>query len=345
MTEPHPTAPADDAAVATNLVATALAGLEAEPRDYEVVDVTDAGGGRGVFSRVWRVGLRWARPGLGPASLVVKTPVAGPNGDAARANGAYRREALAYRRLLRQSRVGHPRCYLVQARGDDASFVLEDLADHRAVDQLQGLDADDAGVVVDALGRLHRQWQGQAELDRIDVRRSVPSSIGRQTLEAGLKALDERWADRLPQGTRSAFAALVADADELARRFSEAGPVTLCHGDPRADNLVFAPSGPVVLFDWQQLAIQFGVADVAWLLATSLRPEVRRAAEADLVERYGATATRYRLGLVLPGMAVLALAQRRTDGERTERMVATSLSRIGSAIADHQPLRAGSPRG
>ncbi|MFV0256905.1 MAG: phosphotransferase [Acidimicrobiales bacterium] len=345
MTDPHFTVPDDEARVATDLVATALAGLEAESADYEVVGVEDAAGGRGVFSRVSRVRLRWRRPGTGPGSLVVKMSVAGPNGDAARAGGAYRREALAYRRLLRRSRVGHPRCYLVQARGDDASFVLEDLGDHRAVDQLDGLDVDDAATVVDALGRLHRQWQDQAELDRIDVRRSVPSSIAPATLEAGLRALDERWADRVPAETRSAYAALVADADDLVRAFSEAGPVTLCHGDPRADNLVFAPSGPVVLFDWQQLAVQFGAADIAWLLATSLTPEVRRAAEADLLERYGTPTARYRLGLVLPGMAVLALAQRRTDRERTERMVATSLNRIGSAIRDHQPLRAGSPPG
>jgi hypothetical protein len=134
----------------------------------------------------------------------------------------------------------------------------------------------------------------------------------------------------------------------------------LCHGDPRADNLVFRESGSrekgnretagrqatdrpaaghqptdqVVLFDWQQMAIQFGEADVAWLAATSLDVEVRRRTERDLVEGYGGSFDRYRLGLALPGLTVLLLAQREATTERTGRFIATSLQRIGAAIAD-----------
>ena len=80
-----------------------------------------------------------------------------------------------------------------------------------------------------------------------------------------------------------------------------------------------------MLFDWQQIAVQFGEADLAWLMATSLDPEVRRAGHEDLVGAYGADIDRLRLGFVLPGLAALMLAQRTADHPRTRRFIATSL--------------------
>ena len=120
------------------------------------------------------------------------------------------------------------------------------------------------------------------------------------------------------------------------------GGQTLCHGDPRADNVVFAEDDRAVLFDWQQMAVQFGEADLAWLLSTSTTPETRRDVEADVIASYAlargqnaaTTWERYRLGMVLPGLAVLFLAQRETADERTEQLIATSLERIGIAVDD-----------
>ena len=117
-------------------------------------------------------------------------------------------------------------------------------------------------------------------------------------------------------------------------RFTDASGATLCHGDPRADNLAFDRAGAPVVFDWQQLAVQLPEADLAWLAATSLTVETRRAVERDLVAGYGTTMDRYRLGFVLPGLAVLLLAQREIDSDRTAAFVAASLHRIATAVSD-----------
>ncbi|MDH3680578.1 MAG: ecdysteroid 22-kinase family protein [Acidimicrobiia bacterium] len=316
-----------------------------------VGEPTDANRGRGVFSRVVRVELYWpGGPLEAPASVVIKTPAPGPNGAAAISSGACSREALAYRRVLPASPVPFPHPYLVSTAGESASFVLEDLRRHRHVDQLDGLAPDDAASVAEQLARLHRHWSTSSDLQRLGVRRATPGALSPAALTAGLNALRLRWADA-SGGVIRAYEELVANRTELVTAFADARPLTLCHGDPRADNLAFRAGGDAVLYDWQQIAVQFGGADLAWLTATSLTPHLRRTIERDLLSHYRTSAGElgwddYRLGFVLPGLAVLLLAQREPTDRRSERFVATSVARIGTALDDLDVarIRAGSPR-
>ncbi len=306
------------------------------PDGWRLVGMDDAAGGRGVFSRVLRVRLAWTDGADGPGSVIVKLPAAGPNGDAARASGAYRREALAYRQLLPGTPVATPAVHHVRLVDDDVSLVLEDLGAERAVDQMEGLSPNDALSVGLELTRLHHHWRRSPRLTGLAIRRSTPAALPAEALDAGLTALRQRWSADVDADQRRAFDDLVAARPAVVDAFGAAGPPTLCHGDPRADNLVFRDPDRAVLFDWQQVAIQFGAADLAWLAATSLRPDVRRATEPTLLAECDTPIDRYRLGLVLPGLAVLLLAQRRATDRRTERFIATSLTRIGQALVDHE---------
>lgn len=317
-----------------------------------VLALADANRGRGVFSRVVRVTLGWPVGAVaGPATVVIKSPAPGPNGAAAISSGACQREALAYRRVLPASPVPFPHPFLVTTSGDAASFVLQDLGDHRHVDQIEGLGADDAAAVAEQLARLHRHWRARPDLHRLGVRRATPGGLDPAALAAGLDALRGRWADAAGPGLR-AYEALVARRPGLVAAFADARPLTLCHGDPRADNLAFERGGAAVLYDWQQIGVQFGGADLAWLAATSLTPPRRRSLERDLLDHYRAAGGElgwddYRLGFVLPGLAVLLLAQREPADERAERFIATSVARIGTALDDLEVarIRVGSPPG
>lgn len=315
------------------------------PDGPSVSGIEDVNRGRGVFSTVVRVGLVWppapdrSRDGRAsddrPATVVAKLPVDGPNGDAARKAGAYRREALAYHELLDGIDVDVPICHHAETdEHDGAAFLLEDLGPARAVDQLDGLDPDDAMAVADALARLHRPWQQDSRLQAIPIRSATVAGLPTDALARGVDVVRSRWADTLTEAEQARFAQLVDLHPVLAERFALAGPVTLCHGDPRADNLVFRDDGRAVLFDWQQIAVQFGEADLAWLTATSLDPAIRRTCERDLVAANGGDFDRYRLGFALPGLAVLLLAQRELTTEREVRFVATSLKRIITAVDD-----------
>ena len=303
-----------------------------------VVRIERIGVDRGVFSRVHRVELD---AGPEPPSVVVKEPDPGPNGAAAAATGAYRREALSYRSLLPSTPVAAPACHLVEEDDDGrVTLVLEDLSHRRAVDQLDGLQPDDAFAVAEQLAAMHASWGSSRELATLAVRRSAPSALEPAALEQG-RVLLEQW-PQVDAPWRRTLGDLLARRPALVEAFTAAGPLTLCHGDPRADNVVFRADGTAVLFDWQQVAIQFPEADLAWLAATSLEPEVRRQIERDLVEAHASTLghdpgpawERYRLGMVLPGLAVLMLVQRQVEGPRARELVSTSVRRILTATTD-----------
>jgi hypothetical protein len=296
---------------------------------WQVDSMTDVGAGRGVFSAVVRVEISG-----GPASsIVVKVPDPGPNGAAARAMGAYEREALVYATLLDDGPPAHPVCHLV-SRDDErgAAFVLEDLSPHRAVDQGDGLDVEDARLVIHQLAALHHRFAPSARV--LPVRHSTPTGFESTALERGLEAA----ADYVEGPTLRVLHRMVERHDRLVTAFATASGATLCHGDPRADNVAFGPQG-AILFDWQQVAIQLGEADVAWLHATSLTVETRRRHERQLVADYQDLTRcdgfdRYRLGMVLPGFAVLLLAQRQASDPRTAAFIATSVQRIAQALED-----------
>ncbi len=336
------------------------------PGRFQIQRLTDVNRGRGAFSVVVRAELAHNDdahhsisqdlgpvPGSGsatsrPTSVVAKLPVDGPNGEAAASGGAYAREALAYRSIVKRSPVRTPALYAVQQpTASSTLLLLEDLSRFRAADQIDGLAVEDALAVADSLRRLHQAWQEPDRLADLAVRRNTVAGFAPEGLERGLKALESKWAHEVSEQQRASFSRLVRARQRLVDRF-EAETPTLCHGDPRADNLAFddggvrplpgetsaAEAGAVILYDWQQLAVQFGEADLAWLAATSLTAPVRRALDEPLIAAYGGDMDRYRLGFALPGLAVLMLAQREFPTERARRFVSVSLQRIATAIDD-----------
>lgn len=323
------------ASVVAPIVA-AVFGDDVEPASVENID-----GGRGVFSHVVRCRLQSQDSSRElPKTVAIKWLRDNANGASAMSSGAASREVLAYERLLPATpTVSAPRCFGVGAdsRGRPA-LVLEDLSEERWSDQLDGLSPHDLRLVTAELICLHEQWAGAAELDTLEVRRSTPSNLPVEGIANGLRAL-EGW-DVAPDHVEALQRLADVRTAAVAAFVGEKAP-TLCHGDPRADNVAFRHNR-AVLFDWQQLAVQFGESDLAWLLATSATPDVRRQVESDIVASYAlarnqdaaTTWRRYAVGMVLPGLAVLFLAQRTADDERTQRFIATSVQRIAIAVDD-----------
>ena len=316
---------------ADEAVAVAVEVLGDAAKDFHAVRI---GADRGVFSSVWHLSRR--RPVSGPfPSVVVKMPKSGANGDAARQSGAYEREEQAYRSLLFPE-LPTPACFGIVATANGPAFVLDDLTGLRFVDQLDGLDLPSVEAVVDALGTCHHLIDPTIARD-LGVRHVTPTTFDRSALQRGLRSL--------PLAAVPVFEALLERADEAIDSFASLVDPVLCHGDPRADNVAFTSEvdGSVaLLYDWQQIALQAGEADLAWLLATSVPSTIRARMEPVVIARYAqitgrhpeAVAQRYQTSMVLPGLAVLLLAQRTAAGRMAD-VVAASLERIGAAVRDH----------
>jgi len=306
--------------------------------ETRIGSITPIDQGRGVFSHVMRAEL-----GGAPSSVAVKLLKFDANGAAAITSGAVDREILAYQHVLPTTPgVSAPELFGVSIDDRDLpALVLQDLSSFRHADQVEGLSNADLRAVAVELTALHTAWAGRPELADLTVRRSAPAHLPPVGIERGVALLDTRWSD-VSGERRSALQALSAHRHDAVEIFVSEGETTLCHGDPRGDNVAFDHDGRAVLFDWQQMAIQFGEADVSWLLATSVDRDTRRSAEGDVLASYAmarhqdaaTTWRRYVVGMTLPGLAVLLLAQRDVDDERSERFIRTSIERIADAIID-----------
>jgi hypothetical protein len=128
-------------------------------------------------------------------------------------------------------------------------------------------------------------------------------------------------------------------------------PFSVIHGDYRLDNLMFAPDGDdVAALDWQTTMVGHPLRDVAYFLSLSLRPEVRRAHEKDLVAEYHRELVRhgvrdfsledcvdgYRTGM-LQGPLITTLGCVFSTTERTpdgDAMFLSMITRSCTAIRD-----------
>lgn len=176
--------------------------------------------------------------------------------------------------------------------GRGFTLVLGDVTEGGATAGRPGdaIDVEQAGHVVDLLARLHaKHWEDPA-LDRQlawlagPVRRledGLGTALAVPLMRRGLARAGAAVPERL-----HAPALRYARGRRQAMQVLAAGPRTLVHHDCHAGNLFWRDGRPGLL-DWQLVRTGEGVGDVAYLLATALTPEGRRAAERDLVRRYG----------------------------------------------------------
>jgi hypothetical protein len=111
-----------------------------------------------------------------------------------------------------------------------------------------------------------------------------------QTYRASLAPTFDGLADVFTK-SRRALAERVADALTPILEENHHRPLTVCHGDFRADNLFYGPAAGdtgLSVIDWQIMCRSRGVFDVAYHLSQSVTPGTRRAIEGDVLREYHA---------------------------------------------------------
>ena len=180
-----------------------------------------------------------------------------------------------------------PRRYYSDADGERVVLLLEDLRGGRQGDVLAGCSIDDAALVLEELARFHARWWGE---------RAPRNGFGRLTRDG------RQWQDRYERQVETflerhegrAPAEVSTLASRLQPRLAEVAetlygrPRALTHGDLHLDNVLFDARGPgsVAVLDWQTVAVGTPAWDVTLFVVDSLSVEDRRAAEAELRDRY-----------------------------------------------------------
>jgi hypothetical protein len=252
-------------------------------RDCQVL-----GAAVGFLDGLARPRLRYDHDEAGaPASVIVKLPATDAAfrqaGDALH---AYQREILFYRHVAPRAPLRLARCYYNPPARPPGGLPpgAGEPGPADAGDQMAGLSPAQVEAAVRTIARFHARWREAPELHALDW---MPANNG---------DFAARYCQTWSHFVGQVGALLSRPALELGHRVSEhfellqdrlAQPShTICHGDCRADNLLFddlAGPDPVVVLDWQLAIRGKGIFDVARLIAGSLRPEDRVKVERDLL--------------------------------------------------------------
>lgn len=259
------------------------------------VRAENIGEGTGIFGEIARLELRTeGGDGSAPGSVVAKmacTETA--NLEVALQLGIYDRELAFFAEIAPTTSLRVPACH-VSRRSDDGRFVLilEDLTgEYEVGDQVVGASADQAEAVIDALAPFHAQWWEHPDLESMTwlpvpdapVYEAAVPNIYR----AGLPVLEADWADRVsPEAIRLAFDVEPVFVDLMHR--TATGPATVIHTDTRLDNIFFSRADPhdIAFIDFQLALRGRGVADIAYLIGTSVRRDDARANWEGLLRRW-----------------------------------------------------------
>lgn len=285
------TGPAETAADLTPAWLTAALGLDGA----RVTAVEAAPIGTGQVSQTLRLALSYDVPGGLPRTLVAKIASPDPSSRAAaRLVRTYEIEAGFYSVLApRLPAAAVPSCRFAAHDPDTDAYtvLLEDVAGARPGDQLAGLTVEETASAVRELAVLHAAaWEDPvlAELPWLDHDDPEFRSFTAALVTSMYEGFRERYGDRIPAESLALIEAFLPSLEKYLAPYDT--PVSLIHGDFRADNLLFGPPRPVIL-DWQTCARGPAVADLSYFLSSSLPTSQRAAHEESLVRLYHDTLT------------------------------------------------------
>ena len=256
--------------------------------DIDSMVCNQIGTGIGVSSALYRCKLSGTNC---PSSVIVKLPALD---EAAVFTSTmlrmYIREANFFTSLVHQMPIHVPTGYLALIDEETSKFVvvMEDLGNLRIIDQNVGMSIDDAQKSIDAAAKLHAKWWGGGDAL---AESGATISRGDPIYPAILPfVFGEGW-DKLKSEMSLPQAIL-----EIGPHFSDAlpkllssmviGPNTLCHGDFRADNLLFNENDEPVVIDFQLLGSGTGAYDIAYFVTQSLTPEIASKYEQQLFDQW-----------------------------------------------------------
>jgi Phosphotransferase enzyme family len=264
--------------------------------DTEVAEVEHdrIGEGVGLLCNLARLTLRYSGAAFGaPSSLILKVPSDLPeNRGVGDHFGFYEREGRFYAELGESLPVRVPHCYFnhIDPEANEFALMIEDFGGRTMVSQVAGIGFDRAAESLRALALVHAEWWESPKLDTLTW---LPKGTDPIMLSAGgeyrkaLPTFVDLFGSDLPDGAVQLGERVGRSYEDIATSLS-GSPTTICHGDFRADNLMFDDGSTgrehVGIIDWQIAMRNPGIGDVCYLITQSMTTEGRRQYERDLLE-------------------------------------------------------------
>ncbi|MGI9601654.1 MAG: phosphotransferase family protein [Acidimicrobiales bacterium] len=178
-------------------------------------------------------------------------------------------------------------------RATDRRFALliEDMGEGEVHDMTSPPSPDRLQTVLEHLAQLHAHFWGETGLvGRISSGKTVtdiPLVQRHVSRSRAVPACLERW----PEMAGSAHEDMLREAierfpDDVARLNR---PITMIHGDPRSDNMMFYDDGTLAILDWAMPSFADPGYDLGYVISSCVEPDDGRPMARKLAEHYHAT--------------------------------------------------------
>jgi len=316
------------------------------------------GEGVGILSILQRVIPTYSGATKAPKSIVVKYPTDDQvQRGTADALAFYIREIVFYRDCAPSAPFKTAKCYGQAIESDNTNFTIamEDISHYRPLNQLDGVSLSDAKIMLEKLADFHAMWWNSPKLPAMqDIFPPMLNPI----YETVIPML---WAQGWPNVEKYAGHLLPDSVRHIGGIWAEKvswmltnlmAPMTLCHGDYRADNMMFDGNEPVVI-DYQICGTGSGIFDVGYFISQSIATKERRGHDRELVDLYldrlethGITIDRdemwrqYLVAIVFcVNYGVTVFAGYAEQNERGQQLVNDMLLRALDCVADNDALK------
>lgn len=249
------------------------------------------GEGVGILSILQRVTPAYSAATKAPKSVVVKYPTDDPTQRfTADALVLYIRELVFYRDCAPDAPFRTARCFAQAIAGDNTDFtiVMEDIGHMRPLNQLEGVSLAEARTLLTTLADFHAMWWGSPRLEGMS---GIFQPLANPTYNAvlpmlwtqGWPAVEQHAGHLVPESVREIGGLWAGKVPWMLENLMS--PTTMCHGDWRADNLMFDGDNPVAI-DFQLIGTGSGMYDVGYFISQSIATDVRRGHDRELVDHY-----------------------------------------------------------
>jgi thiamine kinase-like enzyme len=316
------------------------------------------GEGVGILSILQRVIPTYSGATKAPKSIVVKYPTDDPvQRGTADALVFYIRELTFYRDCAPSAPFKTAKCYgqAIESENTNFTIAMEDISHYRALNQIEGVSLSDAKIMLEKLADFHAMWWNSPKLPAMQ---SIFPPMTNPTYEMVIPMLwTQGWPNviehaghLLPDSVRSIGDIYAAKVPWMLSNMME--PMTLVHGDYRADNMMFDGNEPVVI-DYQIVGTGSGMYDVGYFIGQSIATDVRRGHDRELVDLYldrlethGITIDRdemWRQYLVVlvwcVNYGVITFSGFAEQNERGQHLLQDMLLRAMHCVADNDALK------
>ena len=268
------------------------AGVLAQDQAVVAVSPSQVGEGTGMMSEVAGLSVTYAQQNLvAPQNFIAKfASQIETNRQIALSYRLYERETRFFNELDPLTSARTPHIYFSGCDGERMLILMEDMRDYDVGSQVAGATLRQSELAIDELAKLHGAFCN--DVDTLDWIPLIADSYHADNMveltRAGFEPMFEKFEGALTHdlwARRERFLGSIRDL----QAYMASGPLTLCHGDYRMENLLYGNRSthhPVVVLDWQGPLRARGINDVALFLTQSTRTDVRREHEKTLLDRY-----------------------------------------------------------